>query len=372
MNFYDKPLDSFDLKSTKESKSKISPAEISSYDQTIFFKNGMMYKVFPSDEESWYDADYLVSDGILYNLENNEDLKRIPIPSYNISSPFEGYGITGHLEYVLKMKAAKLRQKGKILESDSIYERIHLFFGAADCGYGEKDYFIYPLTLLSEFQFEKASQMKSEIEKYLKNLKVYNGKFSFYDPDRDMMIKLLDDSKKYNIDYVSMSAHHACCEECNKLQGRVYSISGKSKIFPKLPEKILKTGKVHEGCRHFVSLYFFYNDGNDTVHDKFGNNVDAIRASQRPFEDDRTDQEKQDYEEFLIRRNKEKDWWKNEVERQKKRYKVKLEYDQVCQYFPKLAPKSLTGYMRMKTSKTKNFMKIVEAASEKGIYIKID
>ena len=32
--------------------------------QTIYFKNGEMYKVYPTDKESWYDARYLVSDGV--------------------------------------------------------------------------------------------------------------------------------------------------------------------------------------------------------------------------------------------------------------------------------------------------------------------
>ena len=41
--------------------------------QTIYFKNGEMYKVYPTDKESWYDARYLVSDGVKYDLENLEE-----------------------------------------------------------------------------------------------------------------------------------------------------------------------------------------------------------------------------------------------------------------------------------------------------------
>lgn len=46
--------------------------------QTIYFKNGEMYKVYPTDKESWYDARYLVSDGVKYDLESLNDLNRIP------------------------------------------------------------------------------------------------------------------------------------------------------------------------------------------------------------------------------------------------------------------------------------------------------
>ena len=50
--------------------------------QTIYFKNGEMYKVYPTDKESWYDARYLVSDGVKYDLESSKDLNRIPIPTF--------------------------------------------------------------------------------------------------------------------------------------------------------------------------------------------------------------------------------------------------------------------------------------------------
>ena len=38
--------------------------------------------MYPTDKESWYDARYLVSDGVKYDLENLDDLKRIPVPKF--------------------------------------------------------------------------------------------------------------------------------------------------------------------------------------------------------------------------------------------------------------------------------------------------
>ena len=135
---------------------------------------------------------------------------------------------------------------------------------------------------------------KAIVQSYLKTLRVCHNSFSFYNRAKDVMDKLLSDCRKYNTDYISMSAHLACCEECNKLQGRVYSISGKSKIFPKLPDVIRETGKVHNGCAHSFSV-FFYTGKNDTIFDKNGNDVNAIKSSQRPFKDDRTAEEKKNY-----------------------------------------------------------------------------
>lgn len=128
--------------------------------QTIYFKNGEMYKVYPTDKESWYDARYLVSDGVKYDLENLDDLRCIPIPAFTNIDIMHGYGITGSLEYVLRMKAGNLRRKGLLKESNSILERIHLFMGAADNGYQEKDFLIYSHLLL-----------KKDILKNQKNIK---------------------------------------------------------------------------------------------------------------------------------------------------------------------------------------------------------
>ena len=101
--------------------------------QTIYFKNGEMYKVYPTDKESWYDARYLVSDGVKYDLENLDDLKRIPVPKFpphqNI---MEGYGVTGNLDYVLRMKAGSFyNRKDKIrcsacsvLDHDANYQQL--------------------------------------------------------------------------------------------------------------------------------------------------------------------------------------------------------------------------------------------------------
>lgn len=323
--------------------------------QTIYFKNGEMYKVYPTDKESWYDARYLVSDGVKYDLESSKDLNRIPIPTFTNIDIMHGYGITGSLEYVLRMKAGNLRRKGLLEESNSILERIHLFMGAADNGYQEKDFLIYSHLLLKEGHFEESAKYKAIVQSYLKTLRVCHN--SFYNRAKDVMDKLLSDCRKYNTDYISMSAHLACCEECNKLQGRVYSISGKSKIFPKLPDVIRETGKVHNGCAHSFSV-FFYTGKNDTIFDKNGNDVNAIKSSQRPFKDDRTAEEKKNYLEHL-----------EQLQKEKQKDLDEIEYYHIFYELPEIAPKSFGRYRRMKNAQTPNFLKLKEQAIKHGISI---
>lgn len=363
MNIFDVLLNKFKSESTQSiahNRESYFNNEIIPNGKTIYFKNGKMYKVYPADKDGWYDAKYLISDGSLYDLESVSDLNRIPIPHFDNSDLMNGYGITGSLEYVLKMKAANLREKGMINESDIIYSRLHLFMGASDNGYSEKDFLVYSHVLLKERKFEKSDSEKQKIKNYLNTLKVFNNTFDFYDSKKQLIDKIISDCKQYNTDYIMMSAHSSCCEECNKLQGRIYSISGKSKIFPQLPKNILKTGVVHEGCRHSFAVYFFNDNGENILYDKIGNSVDAIQASQRPFADDRTESEKLSYLNYL-----------KEQDEKKQKEKDEIEYYNLLDMFPESAPKSFGAYRRMKNARTKNFMKLYEMAKEKGIKLEL-
>lgn len=360
MYWINKLLDVLKLKENDYDINQINSYELNdSIDNIVYFKNGKLYKTSKSCKENWYDAHYLVSDGVLYDLESKYDLENIPVPFFEENDLMKGDGIAGSLEYVLKMKAWKLREKGMVEESDTLYKRIHLFMGASDHGYQEKDYLYYSRILLRELRFKESETEENKIKKYLNSLTFCNNRFGFCDDiQENLMAMTLESCKRLGTDLVVMSAHCSCCEECNKLQGRVYSISGKNKIFPKLPSKILKTGKVHDGCRHSFSAYVFWGDGEDTINDKMGKSVDAINASLRPYIDDRTEEEKKNYINYI--QQKRKDSTKGRDEK---------EYYRIVSILPDIAPKSFSAYRRMKNAKTKNFMKLYDLAKENGIEI---
>lgn len=111
--------------------------------QTIYFKNGEMYKVYPTDKESWYDARYLVSDGVKYDLENLDDLKRIPVPKFPAhQNIMEGYGVTGNLDYVLRMKAGSFyNRKDKIRCSACLWKCTELMFAHPFLSWDESHFY---------------------------------------------------------------------------------------------------------------------------------------------------------------------------------------------------------------------------------------
>ena len=165
-------------------------------------------------------------------------------------------------------------------------------------------------------------------------------------PKRSSKSKKSDD--EFETDLVEMSEHSPTCAECAKYQGRVYSVSGKNKKFPKLPDKIAKNGCVHEGCRHRLYPYF---DGYSTP--TYHENI--VEYSNSPFVDNRSPEEIAEYE-------------KNIKETADKKRDSK-EYELIKQKLPDCAPKSLSGYRRMKNSKSKNYQLLKEKCADCGIIL---
>ena len=80
-----------------------------------------------------------------------------------------------------------------------------------------------------------------------------------------------------------------------------------------------------------------------------------IDYSNRPFIDDRTSDEVVAYD--------------NYIQKQLDEQKNRNDYDWICEHLSEIAPKSLSGYMRMKNSNSSNYQTIVEKAKEKNYII---
>ncbi len=64
-----------------------------------------------------------------------------------------------------------------------------------------------------------------------------------HSPEQKSLFNL---AKKYGMDLVQIDAHSNACDICQSYQGKIYSISGSDKDFPKLQER----PPYHKGCRH--------------------------------------------------------------------------------------------------------------------------
>jgi len=176
----------------------------------------------------------------------------------------------------------------------------------------------------------------------------------------DGMNKQLNIAEKYDIDYVQ-AVGGCCCPECAKYRLRIYCISGSDTRFPKLPEYIKKYSW-HCGLLLYpfsLGVNYMRLSENKSLHE-----IDElIEYSNRPFVDDRADEEIGRYNRILAKNKQDYiDGLNKEQARQ--------EYEKIVVLLPDIAPKSQGGYMRMKKSNSANFQKLKENAVSVGIEIK--
>jgi hypothetical protein len=324
--------------------------------QTIYFKKGKLYKIQGGDETDWYDPRYLVSDGHLFDLQNVYDIQSIPIPSFDKNDNCgDGYGITGSMEYVLRMKAGRLySRREKDLCSACLWKST-IMMAEFDNRWKRSDFDRLVRWHYELGMFEDAKQA----QEWLNKLPQYteNGFDRLAKSSSDIV---LNNCKKIGSDLVvfhSHSVNRSCCGECAKFNGRVYSISGKSKMYPKLPDYALKNGNFHPGCRCTMSAYF---DG-DGVYLR-GKVVSAQEANSRLWEDDRSDEEKELYLKYISKQ--ESTYFVDEG-----KIADKNVYFELAKVLPNDVPKSFSAYRRMKNSNSPGFQKLREKAKEFGIQI---
>ncbi|KYC94375.1 hypothetical protein B4102_3596 [Heyndrickxia sporothermodurans] len=173
-------------------------------------------------------------------------------------------------------------------------------------------------------------------DKYLANVIQYNQRKAHVDGAINRMIE--NDQDLVYVNFVGIT-----CEMCAKYQGRVYSISGKDKRFPRLDVR----PPYHGHCVHNATPWVEeYHDANEIKQ--------ALKDSSRPFTDNRTEQNIRKYEE--IQRDKSK---KNETRKQWIRYKARM---------PDLP--DLKTFASQKARNTKKYQEWMEDYRKFGLDIK--
>ena len=153
-------------------------------------------------------------------------------------------------------------------------------------------------------------------------------------------------------DLVEATFSFGCCNECAKYRGRVFSVTGADTRFP------LKPAVLKCSCTGLDFYPFFYGVSEPVVNDCLNRKVDIIKFSNRPFVDDRTDEEKKIHEEYL-------EGIKNQVQKEIDR----IEYEKLVAIIPDDVPKSFGAYRRMKNSQSSGFVKLREVAKKHDIQI---
>lgn len=141
----------------------------------------------------------------------------------------------------------------------------------------------------------------------------------------------------FNTSLVIADFYFSCDAETAKYRGRIFCIDGSDTRFPPLTNTVLDSRLSFSPFIWGVSIFEVY-----------GRKMDPVRYSNRPFIDDRSEEEKEIYLGLL--------------EEENRKELLSNEYLWLKQELPNIAPKSLNAYSRMKNSRSKGYLRIVDAA----------
>lgn len=304
-------------------------------------------------------------------LEKQYDFNTIAginaIPEKNPQRPPTN-GVTGEVYYYLKRKAYSYEESGNIdlalacMRKSVAILKSSEYFNASDC------YQLVKMLARAGF-IDEAYSVKTEIDAFAATF-------------RNSLEQTLTEKSSYEAtifetDLVIMNPVPLACSECAKYQGRVYSLTGKSEKFPKVPDFYFTTGTVRCGCSH---IFWAYIDGvtdpqldytlevHPLQNPKYGS--DIVTFSNRPFVDDRTEECKKAAAEALQKQleqqAKQQYYEDHMIEIEAKRGQEVRDFKWLQEQFPEKCPKSVTGYRRMKTQNTKNYQLLKQMAAELG------
>lgn len=144
--------------------------------QYLVFENGQMKKVVPKETENdgWYDAKYIVSDGKPYNLEDVKSVLSIKVPAFSLSDCMSGYGVTGSLDYVIRMKAGNLQNRKEYeLCSACLWKSTELMFSNYYGGWDEEAFYRIVQYHIEMGMFEEAEKAEKYVYDNLKDTLYY-------------------------------------------------------------------------------------------------------------------------------------------------------------------------------------------------------
>ena len=268
----------------------------------------------------------------LYDFTSIEGISKIPNDKADVPLVVSGGTPCYRLDYVLRLKATNYKKNNINLAIACLKKANEISFNTNyTC---EKDYMRVVEYLKAVGRFDEARQEETKIKTvYLPT------QFTETMPSANI-------EESYDSDIVESSADTFVCAECAKYIKRRFSKYGKNPKYPILPKYFKEDSPEHKHC--FITFYPVI-EGTSTAWDCPG---DVVEYSNRPFNDERTEEQKRFFE--------------NEVAKRERAEIVRAEYDWLCEFLPDLAPKSLSGYSRMKNIKSVKYVEIFSAAQEKG------
>ncbi len=269
-----------------------------------------------------------------YDLDSIQGIMSIQIPKYK---PLQWMGNpSNNIEYILQKKATEHKRNGRMDLAIACLRKSNEIFPHSNFSWPEKDYMRLVEYLKQDRQFDEARKEEAKIKEL----------FRQFEAEKKTYSNRINREIYGNTDIVETNEIAFVCGECAKYTKRRFSISGQSKKYPKLPEYLLEKLPEHKYCG--IVVYPVLDGVSEPVWNYKG---DLIKYCNRPFVDERTKEQKELFEKEV---------------REKEEVAVDKEfYDIIFEKCPDIAPKSFSGYRRMKATNSSNYQNILIEAEKR-------
>lgn len=316
---------------------------------TVYYERGQVVKILPEPGVSYYDvreiineATSIVSDGISYDLTDRNSIYSIAIPEYTYkheNKHAQNLGVTGYLEYVLRMHAGYLWNINEYNLSLICLGKACQLMLYSTIGWQRKDYYRIVNYNINLGRFKKAQEWKQWIEKYTP---------SPLDLEKEAFENCLESASFLDTDLVEVDGLGGMCSVCAKYRNRIYSLSGKTWKFPKFPSDF------HFGCSLRISPFV------DKVSEPAFTCKNYVLHSWRPFVDDRTPLEIENYKKRLELLS---EWAEPEPNLNH------IIYYWFKPKFPNQFPKTVGAFSRMRNANSPRYQKLMQMVESAGYTI---
>ena len=288
-----------------------------------------------------------------YNLSTVAGINSIPVPQRKVK-PLGGVpSVTGRIEYYLMLKAGQYEKAGEVDLALACYRKANELMPVSPVEYEKDRYLRLPRYLRKLRRFDEARAEEAKIEQMFGAATRFIGEDKRAEKTRKDLFRNL---RELDTDLVEASYIRCCCAECAKYRERVYSVSGRDRRFPKLPDALLA------GDHDCGIMLWPFIDGVNSMRTRNEKDLEGkaiIKYSNRPFVDDRTPEELRDLAGI-----------KQQEQVDLAREQNRLDYDWLWEYLPEICPKSLSAYSRMKNQKTEKYEALKAEAAKHGYKIK--
>lgn len=150
-------------------------------------------------------------------------------------------------EYVLQRKATQYKKNGQMDLAIACLRKSNDLMPFSPIGFSEKDYMRLVKYLRLDGQNEEADREEREIKALLQHLSLKRSK--------QLIKEVMSNCKRYNDDLIILKTRKSC-PICSAYDGKIFSVFGTSRKYPKAPDILLTNGQFECGCSVAILHYF--------------------------------------------------------------------------------------------------------------------